>query len=145
MRSLKKKESERFLEQGQLLNRQLRWMRFWNWKDWTLVLALCQTGLWMGLFLWAGPLIRLLDPSASVIDTGILSEMLLVLLLVYVGVLSAWLLLRLVRDTLTGFYEWNNDQQEFTKKISTCLEAKIIAISFWGLILLFVGLFLGLL
>ncbi|SEM04711.1 hypothetical protein SAMN05216436_101254 [bacterium A37T11] len=97
----------------------------------TLV-ALGQCGLICLLFIYCGPLIRLLDPTAGVLDIGIISSYLFTLLVVDTFVVAAWLLMRLIRDL-------------FTLNEMPCLDIRYQVGSFWGLLLLFVGVFVVLL
>ncbi len=95
-------------------------------------LALGQCGLISLLFIYSGPLIRLLDPTAGVLDIGIISSYLFTLLVVDTFVVAAWLLMRLIRDL-------------FTLNEMPCIETRYQVGSFWGLLLLFVGVFVVLL
>lgn len=108
------------------------------------LLALAQCALLCLLFIYSGPLIRLLDPSAGVLDAGILSIFLLDLFVVDAFVVAAWLLLRLIYSTLTGGRASDLKTDLFTKNEIPCLETKKL-LTFWGFVLLFVGLFVVLL
>ncbi|SEN28485.1 hypothetical protein SAMN05216436_11422 [bacterium A37T11] len=103
--------------------RRIRWLTFWYWSGWQYLIAIGQVLGLSGVYLICGPLIRWFDPTAGVLDTGILSVCVLSILVMDAMVVSAWLLLRLV-------------QGELTKGISSCLKAKIISGTFWGLVLL---------
>ncbi|SEL99093.1 hypothetical protein SAMN05216436_10187 [bacterium A37T11] len=142
-REMEKENSE--WAETKAFERELRWLRIWNWAGWVPLIAVLQLLVLLGLFLWSGPLIRLFDPTSSVIDAGTLSPCLLALLVVDLCAVSAWLILRLIRDGLTSFYQWDNEQEGFTNQLSACLAAKILSFSFWGLLLLSVVLFWGLL
>ncbi|SEO12634.1 hypothetical protein SAMN05216436_13520 [bacterium A37T11] len=121
--------------------RELRWMRVLNWLGWAPLMAVVQLLGLLALFLWSGPLIRWFDPGAGVIDAGAISPCLLALLVVNLCAVSAWLLLRLIREGLTGFYEWDNELDGFTNKLPVCLRAKILTVGYFILLLLAVGLF----
>lgn len=123
------------------LNKELRWMRFWNWVGWPRLMAAGQLVVLWGLFLWGGPLIRWFDPTAGVIDAGTLSAVMLSMLIVDSCALSAWGIVRLIREGLTGFYQWDNEQADVINKLPVCLAAKIVSGIFFGLVLLSVGLF----
>ncbi len=125
--------------------RQLKRLNFWLWPGWGLLGAIAQVVALMSLFVYCGPLLRLADPTSASIDPGVVSELLLSVLLVDTFVVSAWLLLRLVRPTLMECYEWDNEHDDVKKGISACLETKILTGIFSGLVLLFYLVFWGLL
>ncbi|SEN42702.1 hypothetical protein SAMN05216436_11614 [bacterium A37T11] len=108
------------------------------WKrqggGWVTTLTLIQLLVWMVLFLNSETLLRRFDPTTGVlIDIAVLNTLFLALLLVSLFVLTAWLLLQFIRHTLTG------------QHVKPCLEAKLLTISFWGLVSLFFGAFVILL
>ncbi|SEN65717.1 hypothetical protein SAMN05216436_11990 [bacterium A37T11] len=123
------------------LNKELRWMRLWNWPGWIPLVAVLQFMALLILFLWSGPLLRMIDPSVSVIDAGALSPAMLALVIVDGCALSAWGVVHLVRERLTGFYDWDEEQGDVINKLPVCLAAKIIAGIFFGLVLLSVLVF----
>ncbi len=125
--------------------RELHWLHFRLWPGWTVLGAVAQVIVLMGLFVYSGPLLRLIDPTCAALDPGILSGLLLSVLLVDAFVVSAWLLLRLVRSTLMECYEWDDEQNDVKKGISACLEIKLLTGIFSGLVLLFFTVFLVLL
>ena len=121
-----------------------RW-RFWHGTGWiTASAGLLPVGL-LSLFLWSGSLLRLADPTAGVLDAGIISVLLLALLAGSSIALLASLLLRLVRETLTGGFRWDEQTDGLTKRIRPCLEAKLCTATYWGLLLLLGWVFMGLL
>ncbi len=103
---------------------------FWRWPGWTEVIAVGQVLLLMGLFVYSGPILRWFDPTVGVLDAGILSIWALSTLLVDSFAVSAWLLTRMVHNTLN-----------LKKNIPSCLEAKMTLGSFWALVSLFVVVF----
>ncbi|SEN21302.1 hypothetical protein SAMN05216436_11328 [bacterium A37T11] len=125
--------------------RKRRWLNVRHWQGWTVLGTLAQVIVLIILFLYSGPLLRLIDPTAATLDIGVLSAVLLAILVVDAFVVLAWLLLLLVRHTLTEFYEWDDEHEYLKKRISTCLEVKILTGIFSGLVLLFWSVFLVLL
>ncbi|SEM77291.1 hypothetical protein SAMN05216436_107139 [bacterium A37T11] len=110
-----------------------------TWPGWRMLAVVGQVGLWLCLFIYSGPLIRWFDPSAGSLDPGILSELSLTVLIVDVFVVMAWLFVRMVRDTLIGANDWDEDETVIKKGVSACLITKIVT----GLFLILVSLFFG--
>ncbi|SEN74799.1 hypothetical protein SAMN05216436_12120 [bacterium A37T11] len=137
--------SEADLAEEMAWERELNGFNFWHWLGWKALIAVGQVLILLGLFVYSGPLLRLIDPSAAALDIGVLSAVLLAILMVDAFVVSAWLLLRMVRPTLTEFYEWDDEHDYLKKGITSCLEAKILTGIFSGLVLLCCAVFLVLL
>ena len=120
------------------LRHKLRWHVITHWPGWIPAGVAVQLVLWAGLFLNGESLLRHFDPTAGVLlDIGALHTIFLALLLLHLVAVSCWLLLRLVRDTLTGAAAWDQKKEVFTKNVKPCLEAKLLTATYWGLVLLF--------
>ena len=114
----------------------LRWSSPRAWPIWRwLGTAIAMIGLFV-LFAWVGPLLRLADPTAAVVDIGALSLVLLavVALAAFLAV-SRWLL-GLLWPVLRG-YQQNHFSNNF-KSLSPWQKITFYLVIFFGLLYAFV-------
>lgn len=90
----------------------IHWLRFRRWLN-TLPIGIGQSLmnaasilLPLGLFVWSGPLLRLMDATAGVLDIGILSVLPLVLLVVALARLSAAGMYKLMVEPVNQLMVW---------------------------------------
>lgn len=91
----------------------IHWLRFRRWLNAFMPIGIGQSLmnaasilLPLGLFVWSGPLLRLMDATAGVLDIGILSVLPLVLLVVALARLSAAGMYKLMVEPVNQLMVW---------------------------------------
>ncbi len=113
--------------------------RLTQWSGWPLLAWPAAIGVTLLLFFQSGPLLRLLDPTAAVLDAGLISVLLFALLATLVFGLAANLLLRLAAPSIARCRHELSDQT--FQRLSPCQKICVCAGSYLGCLFAFVGVF----
>ncbi len=124
-------------------NRKPFWQTMSRWNGWHRLTWPLLLAILLLLFIHSGPLLRLLDPAAAVLDAGLLSVLLLALLATLLFGLAARLLLYLVAPAVAG--RARESYRRTFQLLSPCQQICVYAASYLGCLFAFVGVFTALL